>query len=101
VEEAFQPDSESDLLDRADADAVGLAEGAIDCPGLGHPHFGPANERGDVERVSVAVADKAGGAFGREDRCLEDEAIRPESHSESTASTCFVRAFRIPGDRSC
>jgi hypothetical protein len=34
-----------DLLDRADADAVGLAQGAIDRPGLGHAHLGATDER--------------------------------------------------------
>ena len=30
----------ADLLDRADADAIGLAQGPVDRPGLGHPHLG-------------------------------------------------------------
>jgi hypothetical protein len=67
----------SDFLDRADADAVGLAQGAIDSTGLSHAHLRPANERGNVGRIGVAVADKTGGALGRENRCLEDEPIRP------------------------
>jgi hypothetical protein len=54
----------TDLLDRADADAVGLAEGAIDCPGLGHAHLGPADERGDIGRVGVAVSDETPAGFG-------------------------------------
>src|SRR6202035_3608719 len=31
----------ADLLDRADADAVGLAQSAVHSPSLGHPHLGP------------------------------------------------------------
>src|SRR4029077_9394987 len=33
------------LFDRADADAVGLSQGAVDSPGLGHPHLGAADQR--------------------------------------------------------
>ena len=65
-----------DLLDRADADAVGLAEGAIDRSSFGYAHLGTADERGDVGRIGVTVADKAGGALRGIGRCLEDETIR-------------------------
>jgi hypothetical protein len=66
-----------DFFDRADADAVRLAQRAIDCPGLGHAHFGTTHEGGDIGRIGIAVADKAGGALGRENRCFENEPIRP------------------------
>ena len=59
-----------DLLDRADADAIGLAQGAIDCPGFGHAHLGPADQRGNVGRIRVAVADEARGVLGWIDGCL-------------------------------
>jgi len=65
----------TDLLDRADADAVGLAEGAIDCPGLGHAHLGAADERGDVRRVGVAIADEAFARFRSVDRGLKCPAL--------------------------
>src|SRR6266851_4183473 len=32
----------ADFLDRADADAVGLAQGPVNRPGFGHSHLGPA-----------------------------------------------------------
>src|SRR5208282_6855603 len=67
----------SDLLGRADADAVGLAQRSIDCPSLGYPHFGSADQRRDIGRIGVTVTDKARGALGGKDRCLEDEAICP------------------------
>jgi hypothetical protein len=60
---------------RADADAVGLAQGAIDGTGFGHLHLGPADERGDVGRVGVAVTDEAPAAFGPVDRGLECPAL--------------------------
>ena len=46
-----------DLLDRTDADAVGLAQSPIDRPGFGQ--FGAADEGRDVGRIGVAVADEA------------------------------------------
>jgi hypothetical protein len=65
----------TDLLDRADADTVGRAEGAIDCPGLGHAHLGSANERGDVGWICVAVANEAFARFGFVDRGLKCPAL--------------------------
>ena len=65
-----------DLLDRADADTISFAEGSIDSARFGHPHLRPPDERGNIGRIGIAVADKAGGALGRENRCFEDEPIR-------------------------
>jgi len=48
----------SDFLDRADADTVRLAEGTIDGTSFGHPHFGAADQWGDIGGVGVAVADE-------------------------------------------
>ena len=48
-----------DFLDRANADPVGLAQGAIDGSRLGHTHLGATDERGDIGRVGVAVAHEA------------------------------------------
>src|SRR5208337_4174457 len=66
----------SDLLDRADTDTVGLAQGAIDRPSFGYAHFGSADERRNIGRIGVTVANKAGGALRRIGRCLEDKPIR-------------------------
>ncbi|MGB0107410.1 MAG: hypothetical protein WBP52_02820 [Terriglobales bacterium] len=49
----------ADFLDRSDADAVGLPQSAIDGTGFGHAHLRPADERGNIGRIRVAVADKA------------------------------------------
>src|SRR5205085_8264211 len=38
----------SDFFHRADANPVGFAQSTIDGAGLGHPHFGTANERRDI-----------------------------------------------------
>src|ERR1019366_2620563 len=38
----------SDLLDRADPDAICLAQGAIDSSGLGDPHLGAADQQRNV-----------------------------------------------------
>src|ERR1039457_1781728 len=65
----------SDLLDRADPDAIRLAQGAIDSSGLGDPHLGAADQQRNVGRVSVAVANETCGIFGRIHRGLEDETI--------------------------
>src|ERR1035438_502534 len=65
----------SHLLDRADADAICLTQGAIDGSGFGDPHLGAANQQRNIGRVGVAVADETGGIFGRIDGRLEDEAI--------------------------
>ena len=56
-----------DLLDRADADAVGLAQGTIDGSGFGHPHFGAADERGNVRGIGVTVADETPAGLRLED----------------------------------
>ena len=49
----------ADLLDRADADAVGLAQGPVDLPGLRHPHFGAVDQGGDIGGIGIAIADEA------------------------------------------
>src|ERR1019366_388985 len=65
----------SDLLNRADSDAIGLAQGAIDRPSFRYAHLGASHQHGNVGRVSVPVADETGGIFGRIYRRLEDETI--------------------------
>ena len=49
----------ADLLDRADADAVGLAQGPVDRPGLGHPHLGAMDQGRHIGGIGIAVADEA------------------------------------------
>jgi len=48
------------LFERAQGDAVGLAEGAIDGTGFGHAHFGVVEDQGrNIAGMGVAVADEA------------------------------------------
>ncbi len=63
----------ADLLDRADADAIGLPQSTIDGSGLGYAHLGAADQERDVGRVGIAVADETGGTFGRIHGRLKDE----------------------------
>ena len=51
-----------DFLDRADADAVGLAQGAIDGPSFRHAHLGAVDKERDIGRIGIAVADEAESA---------------------------------------
>jgi hypothetical protein len=48
----------SKLLDRAEADAVGLPESAVNGASLGHAHLGASNERRNVRRIGIAVTNK-------------------------------------------
>src|ERR1035441_4674339 len=50
----------SDLLDRADTDAIRLAQSAIDGSGFCYAHLGAADLQRNVGRVGIAVADEAG-----------------------------------------
>ena len=65
-----------EFFDRAQADAVSLAKGAIDGPSFGHAHLGAANQRRDVRRIGVAVPDEAAGAAGFVNGCSEDPPAR-------------------------
>jgi hypothetical protein len=47
------------LLDRAEADAVGLAQGTVHGTGFGDAHLGAMNERRDVGGIGISVADEA------------------------------------------
>ena len=51
--------NETDLLDRADADAVGLAEGAIDCPCFGHSAFRRRGPERDIRGICITKPDEA------------------------------------------
>jgi hypothetical protein len=48
------------LFERAQANAVGLAQGAIDGAGFGHAHFGVVEDQGrNIAGMGVAVPDEA------------------------------------------
>src|ERR1035438_3162457 len=61
----------SDLLNRADTDAIRLAQSAIDGSCLRDAHLGAADQQRDIGRVSIAVAYETDGSFGRIHRRLE------------------------------
>ena len=65
----------SQFLDRADAAAIGFAQGAIDGAGLGDAHLSAANQSRYVRRIRVTIANEAGGVFARINSRLEHEAI--------------------------
>ena len=56
---AGRPRRPTEFLDRAEADAVGLAEGAVDGAGFGDAHLGAVDQGRDVGGIGVAVADEA------------------------------------------
>jgi len=48
------------LFERAEGDAVGLAQGAVDGAGFGHAHFGMVeNQGGNIAWMGIAVAHEA------------------------------------------
>ena len=60
------------LFERAQANAISLAQGTIDGAGFGHAHLGIVeDQRGDIAGMSVAVADEPAAFGGLEDRGLE------------------------------
>ena len=61
----------ADFLDRADSDAVGLAQGPVDRPSLSYPHFGAADQWRHIRRIGITVADEALASPGLEYRSLE------------------------------
>lgn len=64
------------LFDRAEGNAVGLAQGSIDGAGFGHTHLGMVENQGrDISGMSVAVTHEA-AALGRfVDRGLKDPKV--------------------------
>ena len=88
------------LFDRAEGNAVGLAQGAIDGAGFGHAHLGMVeNQWRDIARMSVAVAHEA-TALGRFiDRGLKDPEVflRPaQSKRWLNLDTGTAFSFRQP-----
>ncbi len=66
------------LLERAEGNAVGLAQGAIDGAGFGHPHFGIIeDEGGNIAGMSVAVANEASAFERLIDGSFENPEILP------------------------
>jgi hypothetical protein len=52
------------LFERAEGNAIGLAQGAINCSGFGHAHLGVVEDQGrNVTGMGVTVPNKA-TAFG-------------------------------------
>jgi hypothetical protein len=64
----------SKLFDRAQADTISLAEGAIDSACLSHTHLCTADERRDVRGIGIAVSHKPARARRLVDSRLEDPA---------------------------
>ena len=60
------------LLNRAEADPVGLAQGAIDRPCLSDAHLSSVDQGRDIGRIRVAVADESLGGNAFEDSGLEN-----------------------------
>ena len=60
------------LLDAAEADSVRLAQRPIDGTSFSDAHFSPANQRGYVGRVGVAVTDESLRAWRFIHNGLED-----------------------------
>ena len=48
--------SPAELLDRTEPDAVGLAEGAVDCAGFCDAHLGTVDQGRDIGGIGVSVA---------------------------------------------
>src|SRR5207302_5228318 len=53
----------ADLLHRADADAIGFAQGTIDCPGFRHPQLRTLYQRGYIRWVCITIAHEASAGF--------------------------------------
>src|SRR5437879_13315599 len=61
----------SDLLDRADTDAIGLPQCTVDGARLSDPHFGAPKQSGDIGRVGISVTDETFAVRGFVDRSFE------------------------------
>ena len=64
------------FFERAEVDAVGLAELAVDSAGFGHAHLSVVEDQGrNIAGMGVAVADEATAPGRLIDRRLEDPEI--------------------------
>src|SRR5690348_9200441 len=66
----------TDLFNRADADAIRLAQGTIDRPGFRHAHLGSVDQRRDVGGICIAVTHESADIPLLESDCLEDPTAR-------------------------
>jgi hypothetical protein len=65
-----------ELFERAQANAVGLAQGSIDGAGFGHAHFGIVeNQRRNIAGMGVAKAHEAAAPGRFIDNSFEDPEI--------------------------
>jgi hypothetical protein len=93
-----------DFLDRADADAVGLAQGPVDRPGFGHAHLGAVDQGRDIGRIGIAIAEKSATRPRLED-CGSEYPSRGDGiarfqdwtamDSGTTASVCEPKQSRM------
>src|SRR5258707_12159854 len=60
------------FLDRAEADAVRLSQGAVDRSRLGDAHLSPMDKGGDIGRIGVPVANEASRSRTLVDRSFKD-----------------------------
>ena len=49
----------TDFFDRAETNAIGLAECAVDGSGFGDSHLGATHQRGDIRWIGISVTDKS------------------------------------------
>ena len=64
------------LFQRAQADAIGLAQGPIDGTSFGHAHLGVVEDQGrDIARMGIAVANEATALGGLVDCSFEDPEV--------------------------
>ena len=59
------------FLNRADADPVGLTQGAVNGSGFGNAHFRPMDQCGNIRGISIAITDKTTTGFGLVNRSAE------------------------------
>jgi hypothetical protein len=72
---SFRRPKGSEFLDRTQTNPIGLAQGSVDGPSLGHPHLGPTDKSRDIGRVRVPVAHEALRVRRLVDRGSEDPAV--------------------------
>jgi len=64
------------LFERAEGNPVSLAQGSVDSPRFGHPHFGMVeDEWGDVAGMRIPVAHEASALGGFVDSGLENPEV--------------------------